>query len=123
MPDYLEAADRGAAWLDTIVPKWYNHVDPDQLDIANWSKCVIGQLFRSGISSAISPPHLAGSVESKLEAWRHHGFLCSEDRPWRLNNRWRMLINDRRTNTSHRTELVPASEKLASSEQTCPEIS
>ena len=105
MSDYVSPADRGAKWLDGIVPGWHNHVNPDTLDIANWARCVFGQLRAVGVIEGEIPPPEPTEASDGMDGWRNNGFMClrsqrqSQD-PGGLNSRWRELIYQRRTSTS-----------------------
>ena len=112
-----EAVARGAGWLDRIVPAWENYVNPDSLDIASWSHCVLGQLCQLNHlqpETLPSPPEPPG--ESELDRFRHNGFLCIDRSAQKLNSKWREAICERRSNTSRRTEEAPTSELAASLE-------
>ena len=118
MSDCLEAADRGAEWLDGILPGWHNYVNPDQLDIAKWATCVIGQLSAlghfppGGLYEAPKPP---GFIEgSERYTWEHYGIMCSRGETDSLNDRWRAIIQERRASTCRHTQEASALELEAS---------
>ncbi len=107
---------RGAAYLDTIDPGWYRHVDPDRLELADGALCVLGQrygaffqgLTRAGLLNLSSAP--LGSL-SPVD----YGFLCvqgvDETRQAYdyalLNLAWRKAIQQRR-----QREALAAGEEL-----------
>lgn len=40
-------ARKGARLLDRVRPDWYAEIDIDQLDLADWESCILGQLYGS----------------------------------------------------------------------------
>jgi len=114
MSDCIEAAKRGAEWLDTIVPEWHNCVNPDSLDLSTWSTCVIGQLCKLGCldkSNIPGPP--PAPPNSTFLTWEYNGFICGLGRSEQLNHCWRKLIDERRVNTSPQAQMALAVSELA----------
>lgn len=70
-------AARGSAYLDAAHPGWYRQVDPDTLELAHGTCCVLGQLhgeFRLGLSrSALVNTSSAPRASLSPVAC---GFLC-----------------------------------------------
>ena len=115
MSDCLEAADRGAEWLDGLLPEWYNLVNPDQLNIAKWECCVIGQLTNLRVFHPQKSPAPQRAGETVVDAWHNHGFLVSIAHPVKLlNAKWRSLIRERRANTSRHTQEASVLEQMVS---------
>jgi len=42
-----QRAARGAAYLDTIEPGWYRHIDLKRLELSDGAACVLGQRYGS----------------------------------------------------------------------------
>ena len=45
--NYRQNVRRGARVLDSINPDWYRKINPDILDIADYKRCVLGQLYEN----------------------------------------------------------------------------
>ena len=68
---------RGAAYLDDEQPGWYQHIDPDTLELSEGRCCVLGQLhgdFRLGLGRA-SILDLSSAPRANLSPV-DLGFLC-----------------------------------------------
>lgn len=87
MTGYIVAVSRGAKWLDGVAPGWHECVDPDELDVGSWKKCIIGQLVRLGqldkhVESGTYPFDISsiGALTIKDNEWlMQHGFLARYD--------------------------------------------
>jgi hypothetical protein len=77
LPNARARVRRGAAYLDGADPGWRDRIDPDSLELADGSHCVLGQLhgeFRAGLlrtriwdaSSAPSPRLFAAASPADL---------------------------------------------------------
>lgn len=91
----VERVERGAELLDEEYPGWAFKIDEYLLDLANASKCVLGQLFGC---------YSAGLDELKIDSLTEdveYGFtiLCAEDSShpcWNtLTNLWLAEITER----------------------------
>jgi hypothetical protein len=113
---------RGAALLDAEYRLWYLRVNPETLDMASHSKCVIGQLH--------SPYGTHNAYDVGLDrlglsrrAARRHGFdICTfkfRDSASavalyeQLTDRWAALIRDRRAADDVRAERLVSARQAA----------
>jgi hypothetical protein len=113
---------RGAALLDAEDRLWYLRVNPETLDMASQSKCVIGQLH--------SPYGRRSAYDVGLDrlglsrrAVRRHGFdICTVkfrdpasavDPYEQLTDRWAALIRDRRAADDVRAERLVSARQAA----------
>jgi hypothetical protein len=76
---YIDAINRGRAWLDEYVPDWRNVIALDALDIAHCQRCVLGQVL--GSYNSVKVEALQGPVEAwSFDNWAaDHGFMLFED--------------------------------------------
>lgn len=104
LDDARTRVERGADYLDEVDPAWYRRVDPDTLELASGSSCVLGQLhgdFRMGLSRShlidlSSAPRASLSPVS-------YGFQCvsgvdeaDQDRDYAfLNQAWQEAVRKR----------------------------
>lgn len=109
MTGYTLAVSRGAKWLDSIAPGWHECVDPDELDMGSWKKCIIGQLVRLGKLDKKAEPgvypfdiRMIGWCTPKDSEWLiRQGFMARYDQgDFRLEdellaNAWKKLIERR----------------------------
>jgi hypothetical protein len=83
-----QRAARGAAYLDTIEPGWYRHIDLKRLELSDGAACVLGQRYgsfflglgRSGLLNLSSAPVRSLSPVA-------YGFLCVQGVDARLQAR------------------------------------
>lgn len=97
--DEVSRAAIGAAWLDTVHPDWYTHIDLAKLDLWSWS-CVIGQLTEATDRTTVDALH-ALSTPGGEDPWLTHGFDCGAgggiEEYDNLRNAWIAEINQRRS--------------------------
>jgi hypothetical protein len=87
-------AAQGARFLDGFTPGWADEIDPQQLDIADGDRCVLGQLYGHygyGVDEIVhAHPSDWSSVAHGL-ALRSHWRLEN----WLLTRAWRRQVAQR----------------------------
>jgi len=68
---------RGAAWLDDVLPDWYERIDFDRLLMMSCHRCILGQVF--------GPNKYDQVFDTEGPDWIvQHGFVGATERvkPW-----------------------------------------
>lgn len=96
------AVARGAALLDEVKPGWALAVDPDTLNLADCTLCVLGQLYGiderllTGYSIGLSSLCPEQECRAREEWARQHGFSCYGNGWDQAEALWREEIAERR---------------------------
>lgn len=87
-----ERVAAGAAWLDKHRPGWADAINLDQLDLADCTVCVLGQVYGDFWNAPLSDG-LPGEWTRRATEM---GFADDHGRYTELNEAWAALIDERR---------------------------
>lgn len=102
---YAEEVQAGAALLDEKAPRWFDHVELDDLNLGDIFGCVLGQVYGDYFSGveAIIPTEVNEYGEVATVDTGQFGFMApiteEPDIDWveHLDHHWRRVITERRT--------------------------
>lgn len=69
---------RGAAWLDEVMPDWFERVDLDELNLSEPCWCVLGQIVRDVTSEQLT---------EEPSDWEHDYWTVVSDRYFTLDEK------------------------------------
>lgn len=101
MRELMRRAEKGAAFMDTSLPKWHQQIDINRLNLRWSDDCILGQCFKN-YNQAVKTLKLSHDAQVQLGF-----FLC-----WGIINRkypmltecWKTLINQRLANDEQKTQ-------------------
>jgi hypothetical protein len=114
---------RGVALLDREHPRWYAHVDPDELDMGSNSRCVLGQIYGGG---GYSWGYIYGRDDLGLShrSAVRHGFDIRDNRNdvgyADLTKQWAAVIRDRQANAKAADRAREAADRVLAALATEP---
>lgn len=114
--EFIPRAEKGAEWLDKVVPGWFNRINVQQLDMNSCTSCVLGQAcgYYWNVINVIDPKHGLTGPEKSVSPWSiEHGFAIGDHRPLKeykvLREAWVTVILQRQFAAEQQRETVGVS--------------